>query len=199
MCGRFENFTRDGWQVDKDFPFDEDHFINKIRENRRINIAPSTAIVGVFNNDNSTSTELVKWDIKFGDKYPLIHVSRIETIIANKSWYTRFDKKRCVVPMTAFYEWKGPKGSKIPYRITLKSEELFFLAGLYHANEEKNKFVSLITTDSNDFMKDLNHRMPIILEPNDAHEYLFDDSENNVERCLPYKNISNMEMEQVSL
>jgi len=199
MCGRFENFTRDGWQMDKDFPFDEDHFINKIRENRRINIAPSSKIVGIFINDNCTSTELANWGIKFGDKYPNIINSRIETIVTKQSWNTRFDKKRCVIPMTAFYEWEGPKGSKIPYRIFLKSEELFFVPGLYHTDNEKNKHVSLITTEPNDFMKRIYKRMPVILEPHEAQEYLFDEAENNIERCLPYKYSDNMKFEQVSL
>ena len=110
-----------------------------------------------------------------------------------------FDRNRCIVPMTAFYEWKKEKTKKVPYRISLKNEEMFFVPGLYNKDKEGKKTISLITTEPNDFMKSIHNRMPVILNMKDAIEYLNADVENNFERCLPYKDSDNMEMEAADI
>ena len=106
-----------------------------------------------------------------------------------------FDKNRCIIPMSAFYEWKKEKNKKVPYRIFLKNEEMFFVPGLFHIDKKGQKFVSLITTEPNEFMKNIHHRMPVILNMKDAIDYLNDKAEANFEKCLPYKNYKNMDME----
>lgn len=57
------------------------------------------------------------------------------------------------------------------------------------------KHISLITTEPNDFMKEVHNRVPVILEMHEAVKYLSADSESNYEKCLPYKDSGNMEME----
>ena len=97
--------------------------------------------------------------------------------------------------MSAFYEWKKEGTKKIPYRISLKSEDMFFVPGLYNKDKEGNKTISLITTEPNEFMKSIHNRMPVILNLKEATEYLNAEAEDNLQRCIPYKDSDNMEME----
>jgi len=46
---------------------------------------------------------------------------------------------------------------KVPYRIFLKTEDLFFVPALYYDNS-----ASLLTTTPNEFIEPIHHRMPVI-------------------------------------
>ena len=99
--------------------------------------------------------------------------------------------------MSAFYEWKKDGTRKIPYRIFLPDQEIFYVPAVYHIDKEKNIFTSLITTAPNEFIKQIHHRMPVILRIKEGINYLIDDAETNLGKCIPYS--GKMEMEQVSL
>lgn len=133
--------------------------------------------------------------IKFSSKSLLIFNSRIETISAKPFWKMLFDRNRCIVPMTAFYEWKKINTKKVPHRISLKDEEMFFVPGLSHVDKEGIRYISLITTEPNEFMKEIHNRMPVILKMKDAISYLNDEAESNFEKCIPYNDSDNMTVE----
>ena len=48
--------------------------------------------------------------------------------------------------MSGFYEWKKESSQKIPYRIFIPDEELFFVGALYILENENNFSSPLITT-----------------------------------------------------
>lgn len=61
--------------------------------------------------------------------------ARSEKLIEDrKSYWHRIRRKRCLIPVTGFYEHREVKGfkTKIPYHIELKGRELFCIPGLYH-------------------------------------------------------------------
>ena len=99
--------------------------------------------------------------------------------------------------MSAFYEWKKEGTKKIPYRIFLPDEEIFFVPALSYIDKDKNTFTSLITTTPNDFIKQIHHRMPVILKIKEAINYLIDDPESNLTKCQPYS--GKMQMEPASI
>lgn len=41
-------------------------------------------------------------------------------------------------------------------------------------------------------MKNIHNRMPVRLSLQEAIKYLSDDSESNLEKCQPYKDVNNM-------
>jgi len=196
MCGRFENKVREEWMMEKFAEFDI-NLIFKIRDKqiKKENIAPTNTIFTLMSDEEDVLAETNKWGIKFAAASPLIFNSRIETIAVKPFWKMLFDKNRCLVLMTAFYEWKKEKTKKVPYRIFLKNREMFFVPALYNKDKEGNKTISLITTEPNEFMKDVHHRMPVILELEDAIKYLSGDLEENLQRCLPYEDSENMDIE----
>ncbi|OKL64457.1 hypothetical protein UA08_00443 [Talaromyces atroroseus] len=99
---------------------------------------------------------------------------RDDSLIENKGmWTSMKKKKRCVIVCQGFYEWlkKGPSGKeKIPHYTKRKDGDLMYFAGLwdcvqYEDSDEKLYTYSIITTDSNPYLKFLHDRMPVILDP----------------------------------
>ena len=72
------------------------------------------------------------------------------------------------MPGSGFYEWKRIDKRKVPYYIGIKNNKIFSFAGLYDnwkdsvGNELKT--FTIITTNSNDTLKPIHNRMPVILE-----------------------------------
>jgi putative SOS response-associated peptidase YedK len=123
----------------------------------------------------------------------------METIIEKKFWRNTFKSNRCLIPMSAFYEWKKEGGIKVPYRIFLKTEDLFFVPALFFINSDKSISSSLITTTPNDFIKPIHHRMPVIFTFQNAVSFLTNSVEQNLNLCVPFPHPEIMEMEKVNL
>jgi putative SOS response-associated peptidase YedK len=166
MCGRFT--------IVKKVAEIEERFSVKIQGglfDEIYNAAPGQKLPVIAGDDKST-VQFFKWglvpfwakDAAIGNK--MIN-ARAETILEKPSFRNIFSRKRCLVIADGFYEWKLAAGRKQPYRIMLKSGELFAFAGLW--DEWKNKdnenlfSFTIITTAANEMMRDIHERMPVIL------------------------------------
>jgi putative SOS response-associated peptidase YedK len=49
--------------------------------------------------------------------------ARAEIVSRKASFRNVFRKRRCLIPADGFYEWKGEKGDKQPYFVTIPSAE----------------------------------------------------------------------------
>lgn len=144
----------------------------------------------VITNDNPTQEQLLHWGmIPHYFKPPDILDPKKKFQLLNKRaddakpiWKAYFEKKRCLVPASAFFEWRHVGKKKFPYRIHLKNEEPFFFAGIWNqwTNEETGEIIfsyAVLTTEANDLMAKIHNskkRMPIILKQENAKEYLGD-------------------------
>ncbi|KAJ5217123.1 hypothetical protein N7468_010131 [Penicillium chermesinum] len=98
---------------------------------------------------------------------------RDDSLIEDRGmWTTMKRHKRCIVVCQGFYEWlkKGPGGKdRIPHYVKRKDGELMCFAGLwdcvsYEGSDEKLYTYTIITTSSNQYLKFLHDRMPVILD-----------------------------------
>jgi len=149
----------------------------------RRNIAP-TQYIAAIRNDDKQDRELVmlRWGlVPFWAKDPSIGNrminARAETVAEKPSYRNAYKHRRCIVLADGFYEWQRAGEVKTPYFISLASGEPFALAGLWENWNDKEsgeslQTTTLITTEANDFMAPLHHRMPVILESNTAGEWL---------------------------
>jgi putative SOS response-associated peptidase YedK len=200
MCGRFENKVNENFFVQILKEMNLELIIDESVKKRKMeNIAPTDKIFAIRHIDANYYLSLVNWGIKFREDSPLIFNSRIETIKEKKYWFTLFDKKRCIVPMSGFYEWKKEGSKKIPYRIFLPKNDLFFVPALYFEDKQKNLYTSLITTTPNEFIKPIHHRMPVIFDLRTAIKFLSNDAEKNLELCIPYCESNEMKAEPAIL
>ena len=201
MCGRFETNVSLEALVEKLKEYYPDLFTELENEtNRKENIAPTNNILTLTHNNNKYKLTFMKWGIKFSEDSPLIFNSRIETIKSKKFWFNLFNKNRCLIPMTAFYEWKKEGSRKVPYRIFLKNEDMFFVPGLYIKPKESDEIqTSLITTTPNKFIKPIHHRMPVVFKFTEALNYLTEDAEQNLSKCIPFKENDLMNMQKAAI
>ncbi len=138
----------------------------------RYNVAPGQVMPVVVHKGGENSLEMMKWGlVPFWAKDPRIGNkminARAETILEKPSYRKPLQSKRCLVPVSGFYEWQDTGTGKVPYHIHLKDEPVFALAGLYDTwidpeGQQLNTY-TVITTSANSFMERLHHRMPVIL------------------------------------
>jgi len=90
-----------------------------------------------------------------------------------------YARRRCIVPVDNFFEWKAVKGAKAkqPYAIALKSGKPFGIAGIWESWEhpesgEVIRTFCIITTAANELVLDIHDRMPVILPPETYDRWL---------------------------
>jgi putative SOS response-associated peptidase YedK len=121
--------------------------------------------------------DLMRWglipywakDIKIG--FSTIN-AMAETIDTKPVFREAFARRRCIVPIDAFYEWKKLDDGKTkqPYAIALADRSSMGLAGLWEtwrsrATNETIRSFSIVTTTPNPLCAELHNRMPVILPP----------------------------------
>jgi putative SOS response-associated peptidase YedK len=96
--------------------------------------------------------------------------ARSETIFKKPS-FRSVTKKRCLVLVDGFYEWRDYNKKKYPYFIHLKNNEPFAMGGIYEnwADKETGEILdtfSIVTLEANPLMAKIHNsklRMPLIL------------------------------------
>ena len=61
--------------------------------------------------------------------------ARRETITTTASYKSAFATRRCLIPVSAFYEWTGEKTPKTKWQFTLPGREWFCFAGIWDRAE----------------------------------------------------------------
>lgn len=178
MCGRYGlSHTRS--EI-------EDFFQVEIPEEYapRYNIAPTQPVLIVRENRHKPKgreAAHVVWglippwaeDIKIGQK--MIN-ARCETAADKPSFRNALKRRRCVVPISGFYEWKGAPGHKQPYYITAADGQPLALGGLWEVwsgpNGEEIESCTILTTSANQTLRSLHDRMPVIIPQNSIPTWL---------------------------
>lgn len=141
---------------------------------RRFNAAP-TQMLPVVRNHPDRELAALRWglipswakDKSIGAK--MIN-ARGETVAEKPSFRAAFKRRRCLVPMSGFYEWQKTPAGKVPHFIHLLNTKMFTAAGLWEHWPGLNgdapiESFTIITTDANELMRPLHDRMPVILPP----------------------------------
>jgi putative SOS response-associated peptidase YedK len=98
--------------------------------------------------------------------------ARSESVDSKPSFSPSFSSRRCIVPISGFFEWQHSATGKIPWYISRADSDIMSLAGLWSewtdtsTGEIINSF-SVITTGANELMASIHNsklRMPAIIE-----------------------------------
>lgn len=168
MCGRFVRHS-DLRLIEKTFNVDE---IDAGVENQaNYNIAPTQLVLAVVASGRKRLTQFYWGLVPFWAKDRTVGQrminARLETVDEKPSFRQAFQKRRCLIVADGFYEWKGEKGQKQPWLLSPAQGGPFGFAGLWETwrDEEQKIYPSctIITTAASDSIKDIHHRMPVIL------------------------------------
>ncbi|MEO8570568.1 MAG: SOS response-associated peptidase [Chloroflexota bacterium] len=141
----------------------------------RYNVAPTDEAVVVVQRDERRAVIAYRWgliphwagDAKVGSR---MFNARAETIATSPAFRDAFTRKRCLVPVDSFYEWKREGAVRQPYRVVQRGGLPLALAGLWSgwrdpATGTVRRTFTIITTTPNDALADLHDRMPVVIEP----------------------------------
>ena len=142
--------------------------------NQRFNVAPTTQ-VAAFRNTAGKAMRwgmIPSWSNSFDSKYATFN-ARIETVDEKPTFRNAWKKaQRCLIPMAGYYEWTGAKGSKQPFYISDRDTGGMVVAGLYESWGENQLSCTILTMPANDELAHIHPRMPIMLTPDTADDWL---------------------------
>lgn len=103
--------------------------------------------------------------------------ARAESVATSPTWREPFRKRRCIVPASAFYEWRriDPK-TRQPFAFSMADGSIFGFAGLWDAWRDAQgnwlQSFAIVTTDANPLMAPVHNRMPVILHSRDYDRWI---------------------------
>lgn len=98
--------------------------------------------------------------------------ARIEDAATKPSFRAVWNKGRCLIPMTGYFEWTGGKGRKTPHFLTgAGNEENLFAAGLASRWGELLT-CTILTRAANADVAAVHPRMPVILDTSERDLWL---------------------------
>lgn len=143
----------------------------------RFNVAPTqeAAVVRVTSPGGPRHLDLLKWGlVPYWAENPSIGNrminARSESVADKPAYRWSFRKQRCLIATDGFYEWKKEGKLKQPFHIRRKDRQPFAFAGLWARWKPKDgsgdplDSFTILTTDSNDLIRPLHDRMPVILD-----------------------------------
>ncbi|MHA2253469.1 MAG: SOS response-associated peptidase [Candidatus Kariarchaeaceae archaeon] len=198
MCGRFSQVIGVDILLDR---FNIQELEAKVTN--RYNVAPMTMVPIVIEENETRILRDMQWGFlpfwakkKDGMNRPIN--SKIETVAQKGMFRDSFNKYRCIIPITGFYEWRKLETRKQPYYIKLKSNEIIGLAGIFstwYQDDIVIRSFAILTTEPNDLIRPIHNRMPVILKKENEASWLSPHTEVNRlnELCVPFAS-DNMEV-----
>ncbi len=177
MCGRFSQSSGKKkklryLQSDLEMP-----------EVPRYNVAP-TQMVAVYRAlEGQPVPAVMRWGLVpvWADdpSYGLHCINaRSETARTKSSFRSAFKSRHCLVPVDGFYEWEKQGKLRLPWHFVRPDGEPFWLAGLWDSWHPKDKpelvmeTFTVLTTTPNAVAAPVHDRMPVILDQDQAAEWL---------------------------
>lgn len=153
----------------------------------RYNVAPSQEVgvirrhpeTGELHEDSLVWGFVPRWTKDLRTARRTIN-ARSETVRTSGMFRDSFTRRRCLVPMDAFYEWSGEKPPKQPWAIARRDGQEMLVGGVWDGWRAPDGSIlrtfAVITTDANETLQPIHHRMPVILDPTDVESWLGDDA-----------------------
>ena len=171
MCGRFtQAYT---WQELADL---YRLAAPPIHLQRRYNIAPTAAIdVVVAGGGGQFELVRMRWGLipswwgNSAEELPATFNARAETVASKPMFRAAFERNRCVIPASGYYEWKPTRNGKQPYYISARDGAILSFAGLWdewHDIEigETIRSCAIIVTGANALTRPVHEQMPAVLK-----------------------------------
>jgi len=148
----------------------------------RFNISPSTPIP-VITNQAPEQISFYRWGflaawVKQTNDLPQGHINaRLESLAEKPSFKLAYERQRCLIPASGYFEWCTFNGKKQPFYIRLKTAPLMAFAGIWSAwrssqHAEILFSCAIITIAAPLFLQKYHPRTPAIISPEKYQDWL---------------------------
>jgi putative SOS response-associated peptidase YedK len=155
----------------------------------RYNVAPTDAALVVVQREDRRAITAYRWGLiphwatspAFGAR---TFNARSETVATTPAFRDSFRRRRCIVPVDAFYEWRRDGRVRKPFAFRRADGDILELAGLWSGWREPDsgeirRTFTIVTVPAAGVVADLHDRMPARIAPEDRDAWLdpaFEDS-----------------------
>ena len=169
MCGRYH--------IDEEMEEEIRRMVKVLESRLKVtgsgDIYPSMkAPVLLKNQGEGLKAASMTWGFPGRDKKQLLINARAETALIRPTFSQAVTHRRCVIPARWFYEW-NPEKEKAEF--SRKDGSVLYMAGFYDIFQEIPRFM-ILTTQANPSVQPVHHRMPLILEKEEAESWIYEDS-----------------------
>lgn len=180
MCGRFALTLPDDAMASL---FDAT-LANDLAPLPNYNICPTNQIHTVTSDEGTRHLRPMRWGFlphwyKTPTDGPLLINARAETVAEKPAFSKACRERRCLIPATGFYEWtRDDEGKRLPWYIHPKSKDFLAFAGIWQTwdkGDDPLTTCAIVTTQANETMGKIHHRMPVILDVEDWPLWLGED------------------------
>jgi putative SOS response-associated peptidase YedK len=143
----------------------------------RFNVAPTDEALVVVQRDDQRAITAYRWGLiphwadsaKVGSR---MFNARAETLTSSPAFRDSLKRKRCLVPVESFYEWRREGAIRQPYTIGRADGRPLVLAGLWAGwrdpeLDQVRRTFTILTTTPNETMAAIHNRMPVVLDDAD--------------------------------
>jgi putative SOS response-associated peptidase YedK len=146
------------------------------------NTAPTETVVVVRDDGQGLATAPMRWWLtpywakEVATRYSMFN-ARSESVARSPAFREPLRRRRCVVPISGFYEWQRANARKLPFYITPAQGAGMLLAGVWDrwrnpANDEVLESFAVLTTAAHPTMRFVHDRQPVMLAIHEAHHWL---------------------------
>jgi putative SOS response-associated peptidase YedK len=163
----------------------------------RYNVCPTTEIDTVVFGDDKRALVPMRWGLipswwsKTLKEFKLATFNARSDGIATKPMFRdAFKRRRCLIPVSGYYEWQTIGKEKQPHYFTRKDGEIVTIAGIHEAwidilTGERIRSCSMVITEPNRLVASVHDRMPVILEKGDFETWMKGDRDEAAELMRP--------------
>ena len=182
MCGRFtKNYT---WQqIHAMYSLLAPAGIPNMQPS--FNVFPTDPVDTVVAQDGQRELIQMRWGlVPFWWSKPLKELrlatfnARVETVTTKPFFREPFKSRRCLMPVSGYFEWQDTPSGKQPWYFTARDgSPVLTVAGLWDQWKNKEtgeriKSCAMIITEPNAFVAEVHDRMPVLLAPEQFEHWL---------------------------
>jgi putative SOS response-associated peptidase YedK len=146
----------------------------------RFNVAPSQDLLALRERKGEKGFAELRWGlVPFWATDPAIGSrlinARAESLATKAAFREAFDRRRCLVVVDGFYEWRSGPAGRRPHWIHQKDRRPFTLAALWERWRHETEVIescAIVTCPANRLMEPIHDRMPVIIPVEHRNEWM---------------------------
>ena len=164
---------------------------NDLPQTPSYNVCPTTPVHVVSSVEGTRRLGAMRWGFlphwyKSPTDGPVLINARAETIAEKPAFRMACRERRCIIPISGFYEWTRDGKTRLPWCVTRSDGAAMALAGIWQNwGPDQLPTCAIVTIEAQSKFADIHHRIPVVLEPDDWALWLGEQGKGAARLMLP--------------